>query len=98
MGWETALDRLLMQQIHLAEKDASKSDLVQKQLRDYGELAADLPGMNFLFGYASILLGMELPAISTEQRSRRWHLFGRVRAFDRHNSMSRCIGTSVGIQ
>lgn len=82
-----------MQQIHLAEKDASKSDLVQKQLRDYGELAADLPGMNFLFGYASILLGMELPAISTEQRSRRWHLFGRVRAFDRQGNREQIAST-----
>ena len=37
MGWETALDRLLLQQIHHAEKDAAKASAVQRQLLDYGE-------------------------------------------------------------
>ncbi|MCK5942363.1 MAG: hypothetical protein KAI24_10370, partial [Planctomycetes bacterium] len=65
MGWETALDRLLMQQIHLAEKDQSKADAVRRQLVDYGELADGRPGQSFLFGYASALLGFDLPTSST---------------------------------
>lgn len=93
MGWETALDRLLMQQIHTAEKDQSKADLVKRQLLDYGEVAADRPGLAFLFGYASALLGMDLPVVCTEERSRRWRLFGTVRAFDRLGDRERIAAT-----
>ena len=58
MGWETALDRLLMQQVHLAEKDTTKTELVKRQLLDYGEVGAGRPGLSFLLGYASALLGI----------------------------------------
>ena len=34
MGFETALDRLLLQQVHLAEKGETKAD-VRQQLVDY---------------------------------------------------------------
>jgi len=93
MAWETALDRLLMQQIHLAEKDNTKVDAVKRQLLDYGEVAVGRPGQSFLFGYASALLGLELPVVSTEERSRRWRLFGTVRAYDRRGERDRIAQT-----
>ncbi|HEB53386.1 MAG TPA: hypothetical protein ENI87_09050, partial [bacterium] len=70
MGWETALDRLLMQQIHLAEKDDGKRETVRRQLEDYGAIAAGRPGQSFLYGYASALLGVDLPAVDGDERSR----------------------------
>ncbi|MFT4512286.1 MAG: hypothetical protein ACI91B_000975, partial [Planctomycetota bacterium] len=93
MGWETALDRLLMQQIHIAEKDKTKTEQVQRQLLDYGEVAAGRPGMSFLLGYASALLNIELPVVCTEERSRRWRLFGKVRAYDRRGDRERIAAT-----
>jgi tetratricopeptide (TPR) repeat protein len=93
MGWETALDRLLMQQIHLAEKDQSKTDAVRRQLLDYGEIAGGRPGQSFLFGYAGALLGIELPSSSEEVRSRRWRLFGTVRAYDRKGDREKIAAT-----
>ena len=93
MGWETALDRLLLQQIHHAEKDASKAAAVQRQLLDYGEVAGDRPGRSFLFGYATALLGIELPASEEHERSRRWRLFGTVRAYDRSGDRERIAAT-----
>ena len=93
MGWETALDRLLMQQVHLAEKDTTKTELVKRQLLDYGEVGAGRPGLSFLLGYASALLGIELPIVSTEVRSRRWRLFGSVRAYDRKGDRDRIAAT-----
>lgn len=82
MGFETALDRLLLQQVHLAEKGETKAD-VRQQLVDYWQCAGARPGACFLLGYARTLLGIELPAIGPEPQARRWHLFGVVRAHDR---------------
>lgn len=82
-----------MQQVHLAEKDQTKADQVQKQLLDYGEIGAGRPGMSFLFGYASALLGFELPIACNEERSRRWRLFGRVRAYDRQGNREQIAAT-----
>ena len=48
MGWETALDRLLMQQVHLAEKDTTKTEQVHKQLLDYGEIGGGSPTPSLL--------------------------------------------------
>lgn len=83
MGWETALDRLLMQQIHLAEKGEQKVESVRTQLLDYWQCAGGRPGASFLLGYARGLLGCELPTPGNEPTARRWALFGTVRAFDR---------------
>ena len=82
MGWETALDRLLLQQVHSAHKGEAKVD-TQRALLDYWECAGPRPGPCFLLGYARTLLGLELPAVPVEPSSRRWHLFGVVRAYDR---------------
>ncbi|MCB9878527.1 MAG: hypothetical protein H6835_13095 [Planctomycetes bacterium] len=93
MAWETALDRLLMQQVHLAEKDDTKVATLRQQLLDYGQLAAGRPGQGFLFGYASALLGIELPAPSNDERARRFALFGTVRALDRKGEREKLAAT-----
>ena len=82
MAWETALDRLLLQQIHAAERGDTKVD-IQRALVDYRDCAPARPGPNFLFGYARTLLGLDLPAAPNEPGAKRWHLFGVVRAYDR---------------
>jgi len=82
MAWETALDRLLLQQIHLAEKGETKAD-VRQQLLDYWQCAGPRPGSCFLLGYARTLLGIDLPSGGAEPLARRWSLFGVIRAHDR---------------
>ena len=62
MGWESALDRLLLQQVHLADKGEAKTESVRQQLLDYWQCAPQRPGACFLLGYARTLLGVELPA------------------------------------
>jgi len=89
MGWETALDRLLLQQVHLAEKGEQKPEIVRQQLLDYAQAAPARPGACFLVGYARNLLGIDLPAGAGDASSRRWALFGAVRAFDRKGERER---------
>ena len=91
MGWETALDRLLLQQIHLAEK-GEKND-VRQQLVDYWQCAGVRPGPCFLMGYARTLLGIELPVLPNEPLARRWSLFGTVRAHDRKGEREQIAAT-----
>ena len=93
MGWETALDRLLLQQVHLAEKGELKADGVRLQLLDYGGLDSARPGFNFLCGYARTLLGIELPSHGNDPLLRRWSLFGVVRAYDRRGERERIAET-----
>jgi hypothetical protein len=88
MGFETALERLLLQQIHLAEKGEAKAD-VRQQLLDYWQCAGPRPGSCFLLGYARALLGIELPSSGHEALARRWSLFGTVRAHDRKGERER---------
>lgn len=91
MGWETALDRLLLQQVHSAEKGDAKPELVRQQLLDYWQCAATRPGASFLVGYARALLDLDLPETSGELR--RWSLFGAVRAYDRRGDRERIAAT-----
>ncbi|MBL9078982.1 MAG: hypothetical protein JNL08_15870 [Planctomycetes bacterium] len=93
MGWETALDRLLLQQVHLAEKGELKQDVVRQQLVEYQKLAHGTPGSSFLRGYARTLVGLELPAAGTDVLARRWELFGVLRAHDRKGDRERIAET-----
>lgn len=93
MGWETALDRLLMQQVHLAEKGEQKAESIRQQLVDYWTCAGPRPGPCFLLGYARTLLGIDLPATGVEPAARRWALFGTVRAYDRKGERERIAAT-----
>lgn len=83
MAADTPLERLLLQQVHLAEKDDPRAALVRQQVAEYAALCPLRPGSNFLLGYAAGLLGGELPGPANDVAARRQHLFGRLRAFDR---------------
>lgn len=93
MGWETAIDRLLLQQVHLAEKDDSRVPALQAQLADYAGLAEDRPGQSFLAGYAAALLGIEPATGAVDAPSRRWRLFGELRAHDRSGDREKIAAT-----
>ncbi|MCR9248516.1 MAG: hypothetical protein NXI31_26105 [bacterium] len=84
MVWETPLVRLLLQQVHNAEKGEAKVEAVVQQVEDFVGLAPDRPGAAFLCGYATRLLDVEIatPGGGGEV-ARRWALFGRLRACDR---------------
>ena len=94
MNWENALDRLLLQQIHLAEKGTQKADVVRQQLLDYWQCAPRRPGSSFLIGYARALLNWDLPSVGDDESSRRWSLFGTVRAYD-HSGERERIGEAL---
>jgi tetratricopeptide (TPR) repeat protein len=83
MAWETSLDRLLLQQIHLAEKGEVKPELVRQQLLDLWALAGGRQATAFHLGYARTLLGLSLPEPNGEAAHRRWYTFGRLRGHDR---------------
>ena len=83
MGWETALDRLLLAQVHAAEKGEARKEHVQQCLLDLHRLSANRPGTAYLLGYARVLLGIGLPQPDADPRLQRWNLFGEFRAHDR---------------
>ncbi len=83
MAWETALDRLVLSQIHAAEKGDLRPKDVEQLIRDLHGLAPSRPTTAFHMGYATALLGLDLPADQSDPAQRRWHLFGRVRGHDR---------------
>jgi len=93
MGWETALDRLLLQQVHLAEKGEQKADAVRQQVLEYRALGGNRPGCHFLCGYARVLLAMEIPFATGDAAGRRWELFGALRAYDRKGERERIAET-----
>ncbi len=93
MGWETALDRLLLQQIHLAEKSEQKPEALRQQILEYRQLSAGRPGSSFLCGYARVLLGLEMPDVGSDVTARRWELFGVLRAHDRKGDRERIAET-----
>lgn len=83
MAWETALDRLLLQQIHLAEKGEVRPQDVRQQILDLHRLRPERPETAFHMGYARALLGLEMPEPTTGDSPARWFLFGRMRGHDR---------------
>lgn len=89
MAWETALDRLLLQQVHLAEKGEQKPETVRQQIQEYRALGPARPGTHFLCGYARALLGVEMPESVGDATGRRWELFGTLRGFDRKGERER---------
>ncbi len=87
MAWETALDRLILRQVHLAEKKEVRPLEVQRILKDLLELGREKPRLAFHAGYAQAYLGIEVPRnlldLERDQASRRWYLFGQLRAHDK---------------
>ena len=89
MAWERALDRLLLQQVHLAEKGEQTVDAIKGLLADYAALADERPGCAFLNGYASTLLELPPSPPPATPTLRRWHVFGTLRALDRKGQRER---------
>ena len=84
MAWETALDRLILRQIHLAERGEARPEEVRAQIVDLAALSPKRAETAFHAGYAQALLGVELPAPDANSTAaRRWHTFGRLRGHDR---------------
>lgn len=87
MGFETAIDRLVVQQIHLAEKGEAKAETVRQQILDLWRLSGPRPAGAFQMGYAKVLLGIECGVV-VDGPLRRWSLFGNLRAHDRRGERS----------
>lgn len=88
MGWDTALDRLLLSQVHAAEKGDARKEQVQQCLLDLHGMSGSRPATLYLLGYARVLLGVALPQPAHDQRLQRWNLFGELRAHDRKGERS----------
>ena len=82
MGFDTEIDRLLRNQVHLAEKGEVKPEAVRQQLIDLWQLAGPRAPSAFLLGYSKVLLGLDLGPVP-EGNLRRWFVFGCMRAHDR---------------
>lgn len=83
MAWETALDRLILQQIHCAERGDARPQDVREQVLALWQLESAHPTAAFHLGYARTLLGVDLPGPVNDDVATRWYTFGRLRGHDR---------------
>lgn len=84
MAWETALDRLVTRQIHLAERGEVRAEDVRDAVLDLHKLAPDRPETAFHLGHARALLGLDLPEPNGHDRAaHRFYVFGRLRGHER---------------
>jgi tetratricopeptide (TPR) repeat protein len=84
MAWETALDRLVNRQIHLAERGEARPEDVRAAVLDLHGLAPERAETAFHLGYARALLGLDLPEPPASDRdARRFYAFGRLRGHER---------------
>ncbi|HHI81292.1 MAG TPA: hypothetical protein ENK02_15110 [Planctomycetes bacterium] len=80
MAWENAIDRLILQQIHLADEGKLGDSDVRKICLDLCTIAPGRPENWFHCGYGRTLLGLNLPDPKpTDKGGRRWFAFGRLR-------------------
>ncbi len=82
MAWETSLDRLVLQQIHLVEQGERRAADVARLVREFYELNPKREQTAFHLGYARVILGSEMPEASGPDAGC-WYRFGRLRAHDR---------------
>ena len=87
MAFETAIDRLVLQQVHLAEKGEAKAETVRQQILDLWRLSGPRPAGAYQMGYAKVLLGIDC-GVAVDGKLRRWSLFGSLRAHDRRGERS----------
>jgi len=83
MAWENALDRLLLKQVHLAEKGELRALDVQEQILDTWNMNSGRPQTAFHLGYARALIGADLPQPRAGDAASNWYTFGRLRGHDR---------------
>ena len=92
MAKTTALDRLLQQQVHLAEQGKVRARDVEQQIKDLAGLDPQRPASAFHLGYAQVLLGSPPPKPLPTGSAARWYLFGRLRAHERRGDVQRIAG------
>lgn len=87
MAWESALDRLILRQIHQAEEGRLKDAEVSALITDLCAFGADRPQTWFHCGYGRTLLGLDLPepGDGAGTAHRRWFAFGRVKGHIRRS-------------
>ena len=85
MAWETPLDRLIVQQVHLAERGERRAEEVANQVRELYELNPKRPESAFHLGYARVVLGVDLPEPEKQPGTGPWYAFGRLRGHDRRS-------------
>lgn len=89
MVWTNALDRLLVQQVHLAEQGTVRPRDVEAQIRDLHALDVTRARTAFHLGYAQVLLGTSAPQPLPAGAAARWYTFGRLRAHERRGEIGR---------
>ncbi len=87
MGFLNSLDRLVIQQIHLAEKGEAQPDSIRRLLADLAQLGGARPATAYAEGYAKALLGIECSG-KDQDDLRRWRLYGALVAHDRRGERS----------
>ncbi len=83
MAWEDAIDRLVLQQVHLAEKGELRGPQIQKMIADLCTRSPDRAENAFHLGYSKILLGLDHAVPPPGSTASRWYLFGLLRGHDR---------------
>ena len=83
MAWENSIDRLILQQTHLAEKGETKKQHIHSHVQDLVALDRDRPQTFFHAGYAKVLLGLDMPVPPVGGSAYRWYTFGVLRGHDR---------------
>ncbi|MCA8943777.1 MAG: hypothetical protein KDB80_14535, partial [Planctomycetes bacterium] len=61
MAWEKSLDRLVLQQMHLAECGERRAEEVARIVTELYELNPKRPESAFHLGYGRVVLGVDLP-------------------------------------
>lgn len=87
MAWESALDRLVLRQIHLAEEGKLSDPELRRLVAEYASLASARPQVQFHCGYARTLLGLDFAAPKSANE-RRWFEFGRLKGHLRRDETS----------
>ncbi|MCA8958571.1 MAG: tetratricopeptide repeat protein, partial [Planctomycetes bacterium] len=83
MAWESSIDRLIQQQVHLAERGDLRPQQVEPLLADLCALDPTRAQSAFHLGYAKVLLGLTVAEPVLGSRAHRWFMFGVLRAHDR---------------
>ncbi len=87
MAWETALDRLILRQVHLAEKKEVRPAEVRRILVELLDLGKGRSRLAFHAGYAQAFLGIDVPrevlGLDRDPAAARWYLFGQLKAHDK---------------
>lgn len=83
MAWENSVDRLILAQVHLAEKGELRLPQVRSLLQDLQNLGAERVQTAYHWGYAKTLLGLEGEVPKAGSVAARWYLFGKLRGHDR---------------